>query len=524
MMRSNNHHLLTIIAATGILLATRAAPAPAQELLPFGPAVYHHDLQFFAPVELDLNNQPFSDDCGYFFNYDKLIWSFSGERYTVGDPNVNVQAERVYILRPQDQGAPPGSAANDILTNSYTIINGLQSVIPDAGFAFGDRYEFGYRDRGNGWVIGILDGPELNQNEIHGMNNVPLPPGQVFPELDGGELPPFDPGYQAPTNTPVSGDFLRPQGFGSVHINFATPTGFLLGFRDYLNFLAEAQIGTQTGPIFYVGNYGGLLEGTADTANPTITFFRLTDDIDGDLIPGSGFILDAMGNAILEFTDFDDLHEFNVAFDQVVLRTTTETNGVEAMWTHELDNRHYQAQHQNNRLSVAFGARFMKIYDRFSFNADGGILGHTFSETAWHNQIVGPQLAASWTNQRQRWRLSADAKFLFGYNIQDWDQINGIGEELIPGATNRLLFGQPTYSTYGLQRHAFSPVGELRVDAAYYVTQSVALTFGYTGMYVGHVRRAAPSVRYYLPDMGYREAGTQDLLVNGFNFGVEFVH
>ena len=37
---------------------------------------------------------------------------------------------------------------------------------------------------------------------------------------------------------------------------FETPPGYLTGFRDYLNFLADAAIGTQGGPILYVGNYG----------------------------------------------------------------------------------------------------------------------------------------------------------------------------------------------------------------------------------------------------------------------------
>jgi hypothetical protein len=41
---------------------------------------------------------------------------------------------------------------------------------------------------------------------------------------------------------------------------------------------------------------------------------------------------------------------------------------------------------------------------------------------------------------------------------------------------------------------------------------------------VGDIHRAAPSVYYRLPDMGYRDAGTQNILINGVDFGVEFVH
>ena len=42
-------------------------------------------------------------------------------------------------------------------------------MLPDAGFAWGDRYEIGYRDRGNGWMIGILDGPTQQQSKVYGM-------------------------------------------------------------------------------------------------------------------------------------------------------------------------------------------------------------------------------------------------------------------------------------------------------------------------------------------------------------------
>ena len=44
-----------------------------------------------------------------------------------------------------------------------------EDVPPKAGFAFGNRYEFGYQDRDHGWMIGILDGPELNQTEFYGL-------------------------------------------------------------------------------------------------------------------------------------------------------------------------------------------------------------------------------------------------------------------------------------------------------------------------------------------------------------------
>ena len=508
-MRFHTHQLL---AAIGMLLSALAVDARGQINLPFGPENFEHDFQLFAPVELDLDNEPNQQNYGYMFNYSKLFWSFSGEHVTVGDPNVVVFAETIYRDNPNDEGNPPPP---------YQIQNGLPNALPNAGFGMGDRYEIGYRDRGNGWMIGILDGPTQQQSKVYGMT----------PTLTGTTLPPWDldyrggplfPGVDPNIPNPAAlGDFFA-LGFGNVHINFETPFGYLQGFRDYLNHLAGAAIGTQVGPVAYVGNYGGLQEAAID--DDTITFIRLTDDLDEDLIPGAAIIVDPVTMQITLLTDFDDLHTFNIAFDQVVVRTRTKMHGVEAMWTHELTNRHYQAKHQNNHFELGAGARYLQVEDYFSFLANGGILGQTFSNTWLDNQIVGPQVRAKWVNQRQRWRLSGTTSFVFGYNVQDWSQENAIGAELVPGATNRLLYAQPTYSQQGIALDDFSPVGELRLEAAYYVTQALALKAGYTGMYVGNIRRAATSVRYYLPDMGFRDSGTQDLISNGVDLGIDFVY
>jgi Putative beta barrel porin-7 (BBP7) len=501
-------HKYQILAALGLLLAGLATKARAQINLPFGPENYQEDFQLFAPVEIDLDNEPAVDDHGYSFNYSKLFWSFSGERVQIGDPNVVVYAEQIYRQNSNDEGTLPPP---------YQVYNGLQSVIPDAGFGMGDRYEIGYHDRGNGWMIGILDGPLQQQNMGYGMS----------PTLDGTALPntpPPDPDYHSPPS-PVSQFQLYGFGFGSVHINFETPPGYLLGFRDYINFLAGASIGTQAGPTVYVGNYGGEQEpGLNNQQNVTYTFFRLADDIDEDGIFGSIIIVDPVTGLLTTMTDFDDLHEFNIAFDHVDVRTRTKMDGIEAMWTHELTNRHYMAKHQNNFIELGLGARFLTVKDYFSVVGGGGIMGGMFTNTWLDNDIVGPQLRAKWINQRERWRLSTTTSVVLGYNAQNWRQENGIGTQFIPGALNRPLYAQPTYSQHGLVKEDFSTVGELRLEAAYFVTQAIALKAGYTGMYVGNVRRASTSVKYALPDMGFRDSGTQNLISNGFDLGIDFVY
>jgi hypothetical protein len=505
--------LTVLLATTSLLLAAWAGEARAQMNLPFGPSNYEHDFQLFAPLELDLDNSQEDQYSGYFFDYQKLFWSYSGERTMVGNPDVVAFAETIYRDNPLDQGNPPPPPQ---------IFNTLTDVPPDAGFAFGNRYELGYRDKGNGWMIGILDGPHLSQGQFYGFSRNADP--------TNGGLPPFiDPDYtdgtdigagDGTTNAPVAGGGLRAFGFGSVPVLFEAPVGYLVGFRDYLNFLGEATLGTQGGPFLYVGNYGLSIE--AGTDEDTIEFFRLADDIDGDGILGSTLIITPDGIGFIH--DFDDLHTFQVYFDNVLVQNVTETDGVEAMWSHDLANNHYMAKHQNNRLTLSLGARYLKLYDEFVVNAQGSILHNGFWDTSFTNQIVGPQVALSWMNQRQRWTLETSGRFMFGYNEADWDQLGLIGEGLIPSGTNQPLYARPTAFSHSLTEREFSPVAEMRLQAKYNFTRSFSMKFGYTGSYIGNIKRAAQSVKYRLPDLGYQNAGTQDLLMNGFDLGVEFVH
>ncbi len=495
--------------------------ARAQENLPTGPSNYEHDLEIFAPYNLDLDSKADDQWSGYFFEYNKLFWAYTGERTTIGSPNVFETIDGVRVNGEFAEVIYRPTANGDIGTSPepYLVTNSITNAVPRAAFAMGDRYELGYRDGGNGWLISVLDGPEVNQSHLYGFTPGP-----------NGELPPFiDPDYTGPDD--VSGDGrdlitadngLRAFGWGSVPVLFETPPGFLLGFRDYLNYLANATIGTQAGPMLYVGNYGASTEaGTADT---TFTIFRNADDINGNGVLGSGFIVDPVTGLIGFFMDFGDLHKFDIVFDNVLVRSRTQVDGVEAMWTHDLTNQHYMAKHQNNRLTAAWGARFLRLDDQFRVDAEGSILGRSFWDTTYTNNIVGPQVGLQWVNERQRWRLQTDARFLFGYNIANWDQEGLMGEELIPGALNRPLFARPTYFAHGLREQEFSPVGELRVKAKYQLTQAFSLNFGYTGSAMANIRRAAPSVKYALPDMGYVDAGTQTMLSNGFDMGIEFVH
>ncbi|TWT87433.1 hypothetical protein Mal64_29720 [Pseudobythopirellula maris] len=118
----------------------------------------------------------------------------------------------------------------------YAVRNSILDAMPDAGFSWGERYEFGFSDGENGWMVGIIDGPETEAGGTWGA---------------GGGQPLQDPDYIGPNADTFA------LGFGSVAVNFRLPNeDFLKGFRDYQNNNNGAAEGTVYGPLLYVGNYG----------------------------------------------------------------------------------------------------------------------------------------------------------------------------------------------------------------------------------------------------------------------------
>jgi hypothetical protein len=90
------YRLFGILAAT-LTLCALVRTGQAQENLPFGPSNYEHDLQIFAPFDLDLDNMADDQWSGYFFEYNKLFWAYTGERTTIGSPNVFEEVNGVLV-------------------------------------------------------------------------------------------------------------------------------------------------------------------------------------------------------------------------------------------------------------------------------------------------------------------------------------------------------------------------------------------------------------------------------------------
>ena len=267
-----------------------------------------------------------------------------------------------------------------------------------------------------------------------------------------------------------------------MHINFETPSGYLSGFRDYLNYLSGASIGTQTGSVAYVGNYGGTVD--AGVGSNSINFFRLTDDINGNGIPGAIVVIDPVTGQLTTMTDFDDLHTFNISFNQVAVQTHRNLRSFDVgavYWLYEevsevddadaraaletvrnldhldrspkegfgpLNNprivvvpprlpvgpqfTRFAANRRTGGLGFVYGFREVALWDRFRFDATGGILGETYSRTNTENSNRGPQIGIVAFKQFGPLSLYAHGLLVEGWNDGNIEQNNGIGAELTP--------------------------------------------------------------------------------------------
>jgi hypothetical protein len=430
------------------------------------PSCYHED-QWFSPVDFDFDCQPIERDCGVFFNYNRVSWFITGERTSVGVPNLTDESEEIWpedlALDPAD--GPPGP---------YVITNSLQDVTPGE-FGWGHRYEFGYFNGPHGVMVGIIDDMRTFSSEVYG----------------GG--PQFS-------------------GFGSLHVNYELQTPDLLtGFRDYNGVVVdgvEVPTPTITGP-------GGFGDG-------------VTDDLNGNLAAGPVAliaIIDDEEVIVGIAVDYGDGYRFNSTYNAIGIRNETRTDGVELMKTYVLDNNHWMKTEQNGQVEVGAGVRYLRIKDEFGFLGSSDLFrGGNFVDTKVENNIVGPQIYARYTKQVKRWQAGIGGRFMFGYNVQNLDQEGAIGRNMTPGDLNQPFLLQPRDWRYGEQANDFSPVAELRADLAFKVTSAISLKLGYTCIYTDNVTRASSVTKWSLPDMGFNAAGQQGILINGADGGVELVY
>jgi hypothetical protein len=543
------------IAWAGLLLAAPLASAQDTAIGALGLNHPYHDMQLFAPVELDFSNQPTDRGEGFFFTWDKLYWATTGERATVGDPDVARQYQPVWFDNEPAQVNPllpalgnfvpgfPGTVVTgfpvyqgpDLDLNGDGIIDihrgaplnpdtgdpiarplhisGIRSSAPTAVFAWGDRYEFGFQEHGGGWMAGFIDGPEFQTGDFFGINGGA--DFQLFaPFLDPNTGEQIIIGEIGHEQTGLPG--LKSP-FGDVYVAFNYAPGLMHGFVDIMR-------GVSTDPQ-------GRILPTDEDGDGILDGDGFADDLDEDgqfgpdgfdaedpvYVPETGFFVN-------EIPDYDDLVELPTSFRTLSVRNATETNGVELMRMHVLSNRRFMKKYQNNHLELYYGARFFQFNDEFIVQGEGGVLGRSIWDTEIGNNIVGPQVMLRWARDKGRLSTIVQGRFMAGYNITNWRQTGAIGEDLIPGDHNHPLYLQPKSFQYGRQDNDFAPLAELRLEGKYRISKSVAINAGYSAIFIDGLRRASTHIDYTLPNMGFVVGDTEHAFINGLNAGIEINH
>ncbi len=520
-------HRFTLGLAACLLLATSATNARAQlghvAMLqddPFCGDCCDHDLQFFAPTEFDFDCNPIRKDCGYFFNYDKLNWSADGDKVILGaagrTSNGSFNPFRVFDdggqLEPVDPTDPDGeftlAPGVEVILPAPFLLSTINNATPVGISGWGERYEFGRFDGDAGWMMAILDGPDMDSSRLYGYGFTGQE-GTIGGAIPGGIGLPSD-----VPNNPFN-QLLSP--FGSVLIVFDDPLNLMRGFIDVVDGLRVD--GPPSDPLESDSNGDGILDGDG-----------LDDDIDRDGHFGSsgiegddpGEVPDLLGGGLPH--DFGDLVDLPTSWRSVRVQSRTHLDGFELMRTHRLSNRHKMAKHQNRDVEFYYGVRYLLLDDTFRVDGAGGVLGDSFWDTNIANNMVGPQIALKWAQQNGRMRYDFSGRFLAAYNIQHFEQEYALGEDLIPGQANHPLYFGPTYGNHRKRQLEFSPVVEIRAQASYSLTSSIAVRLGYNAQFIDSVRRAAQHVKYELPNMGFIDGGRQDIFINGVNLGFDVVY
>lgn len=238
-------------------------------------------------------------------------------------------------------------------------------------------------------------------------------------------------------------------------------------------------------------------------------------------------------------------------------RNFTRMAGVELMKTYR-----YPVSHNGGVWSFGFGARFLQLHDRFDAAGEstpsifstsipaGGSSTATpapFAPTPAENQtltygpapiswdlgidndIVGPQAMLTYDYECDRWTFGSQFRAVAGANFENAAMYGWTGgpiHDVITGAGIDELFGTPNTPSNQFfsksNRVEFAPLGELRLNFAYKVTQNVSLTAGYTAIFMTGIGRASQRIEYTLPDVSIiNGAERQSFFADGVNFGFE---
>lgn len=153
---------------------------------------------------------------------------------------------------------------------------------------------------------------------------------------------------------------------------------------------------------------------------------------------------------------------------------------------------------------LAYGLRMNQGIDEFQFDGISDVLGYTGSNTRVDHWAIGPQVSVGRVTAIDKWMFDLSGHLMLAYSRVEIEQSNQIGSGLQPGALNRPLLLQPTYTTHGRSHDHFSPHAEVRLASGYAIRRDWTADAMLRGYVTGPWYESSELVDYSLPDLGIR--------------------
>jgi hypothetical protein len=473
--------VLGLLGGSGTALAQQGGIHQGNLPFPTASVTDHHDYQLFAPADLsEYGNGPQQHE-GIFARYDRLMWNVSGPKTSVvGNP----AAERVIAFQ----------NANSQLNLPILDVNSLDNSFIQNSNVWGNRYELGYVKDDRGWFVSTFFLHTQTRSITQTPGNIAFadPTGitRRFIDLNGDGIDDdingngiF--GNTAPFNADLFG--VLPGGIpGPIFVPIGTP------------YQQQQIIGT-TPPV--INNLFGFVAA------------------DG--------VLDSYVGA-----DAGDAVAFPLTFTTLTALNETQVRSTEIMHLIRWDPLHTGAN-----VEWFVGVRYMNVKDIFSLlgtNPNGTVQEFRLNNII-NNHMVGPQVGIRWNLDQGRWQLNTEARFTAAANFQEANMRGGFSavgnqDTLDANAITAANFLSFLDQESSLQ---FSPIGEIRFDVGYKITQRLSLRVGYTGTLIGGITRASRRITYDLPGVFENGVATRGVQINddnrlesfymsGVNFGIEY--
>ncbi|MEM8866158.1 MAG: hypothetical protein AAGF31_11500 [Planctomycetota bacterium] len=298
-------------------------------------------------------------------------------------------------------------------------------------------------------------------------------------------------------------------------------------------------------------------EGNIDNAVGFGGTFIFTDLGSDDLLPTGTDLI---------YTDFGDLHLFNLRFDIYHTwhkrRLDTFELVAQHLWTRDRGLLNHKPAWRFNyygpevavelgQLRVAdrsapslrrkqttngwfagfqsvnycgYGIRYNAGEDRYGYHGalevsvDAGLGNPTYGDTDIMHTTIGPQLSIGRVTSRSPWQFDLSGHLLLGYGRADFDQDYVVGELLRPQAINPLIVAQPHYGENKRDDEYFAQHAELRLTTSYFLRRNCTIDATVRGFVAGPWYDASEAIGYTLPSFTLLETSSDYL--TGYNLYV----